>query len=55
MKDTVRLLTSETGDWEILYLNNEVYAEGHHIPNHTWIDLIRDLGHEAIIEDEEMK
>lgn len=53
MKGTVWLLTNETGDWETLYLNGEVYAEGHYIPNHIWINLIHDLGHEAIIEDEE--
>lgn len=53
MKDTVKLIKNESGDWETLYLNGEVYVGGHYIPNHIWIDLIRDLGHEAIIEDVE--
>jgi len=51
MKDTIRLVTNESGDWEVLLLNGEVYEEGHDIPADTWIDLIHDLGHEASIED----
>ena len=58
MKDTVSLTTNESGDWEVLSLNGEVYAEGHDISTDTWIDLIHDLGHKGIIEevtDEEME
>lgn len=53
MKDTVKLIKNESGDWETLYLNGEVYVEGHVIPSRVWIDFIRDLGHGAIIEDVE--
>lgn len=47
MKDIIRLITNESGDWEVLLLNGNVYEEGHDIPTYTWINLIRDLGHEA--------
>lgn len=51
MKNTIRLITNESGDWEVLLLNGEVYEEGHSIPNHAWINLIHDLGHEVSMED----
>lgn len=58
MKDTVRLIANESGDWEVLLLNGKVYEEGHKIPTHSWTNLIHDLGHEVSIEevtDEEME
>jgi len=58
MRNTIRLITNESGDWEVLLLNEKVYDEGHSIPTYTWADLIRDLGHEVIEEevtDEEME
>ena len=58
MKSIIRLITNESGDWEVLLLNGKVYEEGHDIPKHTWVNLIRDLGHEANAEevtDEEME
>ena len=51
MKDTIRLITNESGDWEVLLLNGEVYEEGHSIPAYTWMSLIQDLGHEVSTED----
>lgn len=51
MKNTIRLISNESGDWEVLLLNGEVYEEGHDIPTHTWMNLIHDLGHEVSIED----
>ena len=58
MKNTIRLIANESGDWEVLLLNGEVYEEGHDIPTYTWMNLIHDLGHEVSIEevtDEEME
>ena len=58
MKNTIRLITNESGDWEVLLLNGEVYEEGHDIPTYTWINLIQDLGYKASVEevtDEEME
>lgn len=58
MKDKIRLISNESGDWKVLLLNGKVYEEGHDIPNHTWVNLIRDLGHEVNAEeviDEEME
>lgn len=51
MENTIRLIENESGDWKVLLLNGEVYAEGHSIPTRSWIDLIRSLGHEASTED----
>ena len=51
MENTIRLIENESGDWEVLLLNREVYAEGHSIPTHSWMDLIHDLGHEVSLED----
>lgn len=58
MSSTIRLISNESGDWEVLLLNGEVYEEGHDIPTHTWMNLIHGLGHEVSIEevtDEEME
>lgn len=58
MKNTIKLITNESGDWEVLLLNEKVYEEGHDIPAYTWTNLIHDLGHEVSIEevtDEEME
>lgn len=51
MKDTIRLIENESGDWKVLLLNGKVYGEGHDIPIYTWMNLIHDLGHEVSIED----
>ena len=51
MKNTIRLVQNESGDWKVLLLNEKVYEEGHNIPTYTWTNLIHDLGHEVSIED----
>lgn len=51
MKNTVRLIENESGDWKVLLLNEKVYEEGHSIPDYTWINLIHDLGYEVSMED----
>jgi len=58
MKAKIRLISNESGDWKVLLLNGKIYEEGHDIPSHTWVDLIRDLGYEVDAEevtDEEME
>lgn len=58
MSDTIKLVTNESGDWEVLFLNGEIYCEGHSIPTCTWLNLFRELGHEVStkdLTDEEME
>lgn len=47
----------DTGDWEQLVVDGNVYYEGHSIPNFIWTQLIEDLGfpvaREEVIYDEE--
>lgn len=51
MGDTIKLVTNESGDWEVLLLNGKIYEEGHNIPTRTWLKLIRELGYVASTED----
>lgn len=58
MKNTIKLVTSESGDWEVLFLNDEIYDEGHNIPTHTWLNIITRLGCDVNtieLTDEEME
>lgn len=45
MGGTIKLFTNESGDWEVLLLNGEIYYEGHNIPTCTWLNLVRELGY----------
>ena len=58
MKEKIRLISNESGDWKVLLLNGKIYEEGHDIPSYTWVNLISDLGYEVNTEevtDEEME
>lgn len=58
MGNTICLVTNESGDWEVLFLNGEIYYEGHNIPTFIWLNLVRELGHEVStkdLTDEEME
>lgn len=58
MSDTINLVTNESGDWEVLLLNGEIYYEGHNIPTYTWLNLFRELGYVVStkdLTDEEME
>ncbi len=59
-KPLIELITCETGDWEVLRVNNgeDFEVEGHSISNFTWIKLLELLGHkveEIAISDEDME
>lgn len=46
------------GDWCGLYLDGMQIADGHNVSTHTWLQLLRKLGHEvteASYDDEEME
>ena len=51
MKNTIRLIENESGDWKVLLLNGEVYEKGHDIPIHVWMNLIQDLGHKVSMDE----
>lgn len=58
MDDTIGLVTNESGDWEVLLLNGEVYYEGHNIPAFIWLNLVNELGYVVNtreLTDEEME
>ena len=58
MGNTICSITNESGDWEVLLLNGEIYYEGHSIPTFIWLNLITELGHVVNtreLADEEME
>lgn len=53
----VNVTTNESGGWTTIYLNGEVYAEGHSISARTWLELIYELGnkvHYKEVPDDDM-
>ena len=42
-KHKIELITNESGDWVILKLNNEFFAEGRSIFKSEWLNLIREI------------
>lgn len=59
MGNFVKLITCESGDWEILEVNGVEFASGHSIPAYKWLELLREYCGCAIetecISDEEME
>lgn len=41
--DSVRVITNESGDWCVLYLNEGIYYEGHSIPHEVWFDVLDEM------------
>ena len=54
-KPYIQYITYDTGDWAILDVNcgEDFHFEGHSIPDHIWIELIKMLGYE--VEREEVE
>ncbi|KKR40229.1 MAG: hypothetical protein UT75_C0009G0002 [Candidatus Yanofskybacteria bacterium GW2011_GWE2_40_11] len=48
-KPLIELITSESGDWEVLRVNfgEDFKCEGHSISNYGWIGLLEVLGFEV--------
>ena len=60
IKHKIELITNESGDWFVLKLNDEFFAEGHSIYDSEWLDLIKELNpnieiKQTEISDEEME
>lgn len=54
----IELITCESGDYEVLKVNDEVYYSGHSIPSNVWMDVFRLNGNKTLttsISDEEME
>ena len=58
MKNNIELILSDS--YQILKLNGEIFAEGHSITLHNWIDLINKMNPSDIVQvievsDEQME
>lgn len=42
-KHKIELITNESGDWIILKLNDEYFAEGRSIYKSEWVNLIKEI------------
>ena len=54
MKNKIELITNESGDWVILKLNDEFFAEGHSIYDSEWLDLITEINPNTEIKQKEI-
>ena len=59
-KPLIELISCNAGDWSVLRMNlcADYESQGHSIPNHEWIRLIKLLGFEVEereISDEDME
>ena len=53
-----KLITCESGDYEILLEDGELYTSGHSLGNNPWISILRSLGcevEEVCVSDEVME
>lgn len=60
VKDTkaIEIITCDSGDWEVIKIDGEVYYENHKIPTYIWIEILESLGakvFESNISDENME
>lgn len=59
MKKSVRLTTSESGDWQILEVDGVEWASGHTISETDWLELISEhfdgMIESVVISDEDME
>ena len=54
----IEIITCDSGDWEVIKVNNEIYYEGHSTPNDIWVELFEDLGVNVFktnLSDEDME
>jgi hypothetical protein len=36
----IDLITCDSGDWDVLAVDGEIYYEGTEIPDHVWLELL---------------
>ena len=44
MSLSIKHITSDSGDWHVVLINGSVDYEGHSIPPHYWVDLLKSFG-----------
>jgi hypothetical protein len=57
-KPKIELITCDSGDWEVLRVDGEVFTENHRLSNLDWIRFLNRLGYqvkEVGILDEDME
>ena len=53
-KHKIELITNESGDWIILKLNDEYFAEGRSIYKSEWVNLIKEINPNTEIKQKEI-
>lgn len=57
-KPQIELITSNSGDWEVLKIDSEIFAENHRLSSYDWVRFLDKLGYkieEIEISDEDME
>lgn len=49
--EKIEFITCDSGDWEVLRIDGEVYDEGHSICLDTWLSLLARFGTAMVTED----
>lgn len=48
----IEIISCESGDWEVLKVDDEVYYQGHEIHNEIWIRLLKSKFNVKFVETE---
>ena len=54
----IDLITCDSGDWDVLMVDGEIFYEAHEIPDDVWLELLEAFGvsnKEYCISDEDME
>ena len=57
-KPQIKLITCNSGDWEVLKIDGEIFAENHRLSSYDWVRFLNKLGYkikEIEISDEDME
>lgn len=57
-KPRIELITCNSGDWEVLKIDSEIFAENHRLSSYDWVRFLDKLGYkieEIEISDEDME
>ena len=57
-KTRIELITCDSGDWEVLKIDGEIFAENHRLSSYDWVRFLNKLKceiEEIEISDEDME
>ena len=57
-KPQIELIRCNSGDWEVLKIDSEIFAENHKLSSYDWVRFLDKLGYkieEIEISDEDME